>query len=352
VITVTPQAQQYIQHLLEVAGTPDGGVRISTPNHIDVRTATELDVALAQWPEPGDEIQYAADLRLFLQPEASSSLRGAQLVCEEGSLVLALPEKSEAGTGFRDSIARSLTVWRLHPLLPVLSAVLLVLLPSEAVAVALSTPARALVASSPVSPYALLAVPLAASIPAIGWAGTEQIWYLRAFRGKRIRPEELWSFTWSFFWRYLRLLLLFGLVSGALKVIAPMVLGIHATGWVALFGEALADIVIASAMTFMRPALAYSTSSAVRAVRIGWGMITAEWPAAAPYVIVPPLISAAATLPYAAIPLLPPTATNVLLWRLLVPGVASLLVVLCNGAIASYYLRRYTVDDNGAVHGA
>jgi hypothetical protein len=189
-------------------------------------------------------------------------------------------------------------------------------------------------------------VAIVASFPvlffSIGYVGTERIWYLRVFRGESLTPNLVWKLSWDFLGRYLVL---------GLMVLWPLY--VYAVGGLLLFHGAQLPLwywvgvyclitVADFALTFVTPALAYSTRKATQATRIGMGMIREYWPATATYVLVPPL----------AILLLArfnPQHLNPA-GVVLTTAASTLLNLLMKGATAAFYLRRHpAVSDYGAV---
>ncbi|MEA2681927.1 MAG: hypothetical protein QOK05_255 [Chloroflexota bacterium] len=96
-------------------------------------------------------------------------------------------------------------------------------------------------------------------------------------------------------------------------------------------------------LTFMTPALAFTTTSASQAFRIGLRMIRKTWPAAAWYVFLPPLalqflsvasgVDGTQSLP-------------------LIYGVGLIVATLdlaAKGAVAAFYLRRVPVGRDGSL---
>jgi hypothetical protein len=216
---------------------------------------------------------------------------------------------------FRSDLLAAIRVWGRHPLLPLLSTPIWAFpLPD--------TPA-----------FAWLALPLA--ILAAGWVGTERIWYLRAFRGQRIKPSEVWRFIWAFFWRFAKL----GLLVSVL--LAPILLISYKDPSLFLLLLTILSVPVDIALTFVTPALAYTTNKVFAAVPLGLRMVGTEWPRSAWYVLFPPLVILTLSRLVATTELHGPRG-----WAL---GVAtSLLYLAFKGATAAFYLRRHEVDENGA----
>jgi len=179
------------------------------------------------------------------------------------------------GDSFLRDFLASLRVWRHHPALPFLSTLIWAVpafFPDDA---------------------AFLVVDLPILLFSAGWVGTERIWYLRAFRRGSIRPREVWTLTWAFVGRFVRLGLL--ILVSFLPVLAiaywnPSLL----TLLIALFA-----LPIDMALTFVTPALSYTTNSVRTALRVGLQMVRTGLPASALYVLFPPLamLAAARVLP-------------------------------------------------------
>ena len=182
---------------------------------------------------------------------------------------------SPTWTEFKADLRASLRAWRVAPLLPLTSVALFL-------------------TSYLPDPWWWLGLP--AFLFAMGWLGSERIWYLRIYRNEAISPRDLWHMTWAFFWRFVRL----GLIAAILW--SPvLILGFRNIAndpdnaekafstpavWVA---SALLTVVLDFALTFVTPALAFSTRRVNEAVRHGLRMLRDHWPQMAWYALVPPL---------------------------------------------------------------
>lgn len=219
--------------------------------------------------------------------------------------------------GFLQDFLASLRVWRHHPALPLLSTVI-----------------WAAPASFPDHPVFLL-VALPILLLSAGWVGTERIWYLRAFRGGGIGPGELWRLTWAFVWRFVRL--------GFLLFIPFLPFLAIAYRNPSLFTLLIAILVVPidMALTFVTPALSYTTKSLRTALGAGLQMVRTEWPASAWYVLFPPLAMLAAAR------ILPASRVS-LPGRFSLSVATTLLYIAFKGATAAFYLRRHDVGENGA----
>src|SRR6266508_1281859 len=214
---------------------------------------------------------------------------------------------------FSNDLRQALGVWRRSPALPTTSLALgLVYLVPE--------------------PYALGMFPLI--LFGIGWVGTERIWYLRSFRGRSISFGEIWRFTWGFLGRFVALGVL------VLLVYVPLFLAFAPTGNLSLL-LAIATILtipVDVALTFVTPALTYSTRRATTAIGLGLQTLRDEWPRCAVYALVPPLAFIVASL-------LSPTQAVV---QALLSGAAMLFNLWVKGATAAFYLRRHDTGDDGS----
>jgi hypothetical protein len=168
----------------------------------------------------------------------------------------------------------------------------------------------------------------------IGWLGTQRVWYLRAFRDGGLTLDEAWRFTWAFVGRFLTLGLVIGIV--ATPVVLPAFASRRAIGIVVgVIVTLLADF----ALTFVTPALAFTTRSVGDAWSVGWRMLREEWPGCAPYVLAPPLAVQAL---FRVVPLSQGG------FAIIAFIAATLFGLVCRGAIARYYARRVDVGDDGA----
>jgi len=216
---------------------------------------------------------------------------------------------------FLDDIGASAGAWRKVPLLPVVTIGL----------------AAGTVATIPANGnFAVLLGGFAIGLFYIGWFGTQFIWYQRAFEGQPIRAVELWSLTWGFIARYVRLYFLWLIPVLVLVLVAVRwsAFGVGSLGWrIGVLGYILA---IDIANTFITPTLAFSTRKVTKAVPIGFRMLASGWPEDWKYAVIPGVAAA---------------AFGGLYWLAPSPGrpaleiLAALTSLLFAGAIARYYLR-------------
>ncbi|HVF54280.1 MAG TPA: hypothetical protein VNC78_11855 [Actinomycetota bacterium] len=231
---------------------------------------------------------------------------------------------------FGDDLVAALRAWRAAPLLPLIYVGI------------------CLAPYAPFPPMWSLTAP-AVLLFWVGWVGTERIWYLRLFRGKELPAAEALAMTWQFLGRYLLLALITGVPAAALYA-----LGIWAAGG---FGSdprpteppvmaagLLAVLLVGFALTFIAPALAFTTRQIRAAGRIGFRMLSEGWPRTFSYALIPSIALAFVT--YAPSLLAPDSLAYQL------PGVVvmALLSTLFRGGIAAYYLRYMEVGDEGAAY--
>lgn len=177
----------------------------------------------------------------------------------------------------------------------------------------------------------------------LGFNGTQRVWFLRIFRGKTLSPREAWGLSWRFCGRFFALALL---VGGPFMVL--VVVYIETTHHARFSGAwmlviAIVGILFDVLLTFVTPALAFNTRRATTALAFGLRMIVKTWPAAAVYVLFPPLALQLAL--YQPESLL---GAN----RLLIEVgsvVAALVSLVFKGAVTAFYLRYVAgVGDDGA----
>jgi len=187
-----------------------------------------------------------------------------------------------------------------------------------------------------------------------GWVGTERVWYLRVYGDKALQPLELWALTWAFVPRYfvlglwlvlpvslLSAVLLFGYFWGS-PHLPPSLIWLAAVGyWVPGFVVmCLLDVLL----TFVTPALAYTTSDVGVAWTIGWRMLRDNWPRSAGYTLVPSLalLVTFQTFPGPFLGTIDTLVAN---------AVLILINLWAKGATTAFYLRRYHTGDTGAAFG-
>jgi hypothetical protein len=190
------------------------------------------------------------------------------------------------------------------------------------------------------SPGVLLA-DLAIVLFWLGWAGAERIFFLRHLEKKPVTLGELLGYCPSFCGRFFKLSVLLGSA-----VFGPMLFMIvsrrtapHALGFklgIAIF------MALDFVLTFVPSALAFTTRSVRRSLRIGLQMIGRTWPRCGLYVLCPPLALNFVNTIY------PTHLTGV---RLVVTAGLTALGLLAKGATAAFYLReRPTYGPDGAAH--
>lgn len=175
----------------------------------------------------------------------------------------------------------------------------------------------------------------------LGFSATERVYYLRLFQDRPFSIREVPTLTGQYFARFLRLLLIVAAVFVALFLVVVLVeVGVHqrTTGTGSslplrvylstLFIVFLADV----ALTFVSPALVFTTSSAWEALRFGLRLLRTTWPNSVWYVLTPGL-----TL-YALAAIFPKTEIGAGVGTV-VSVVGGLLAFGFKGAVVPYYLR-------------
>jgi hypothetical protein len=224
--------------------------------------------------------------------------------------------------GFLDDVRASLGVWRKAPLLPMTTTLV----------AAVSSPY--LLTALFESWAGAILIPI--ELFAIGWfGGTQLIWYRRAFDGRPMRPGELIPLTWSMIARYFWLYFL---------AVVPIVVVVFAAIWrptlhfdspVTRAGLLAYGVVLAMVLTFMNPALAFSTRRVSKAIPIGLGMLVQGWPANWGYIFVPGVVGGALGSAYWFVPSL---------GRAVLEMGITLIYFIFAGAIARHYLRSQVAD--------
>jgi hypothetical protein len=169
----------------------------------------------------------------------------------------------------------------------------------------------------------------------LGWDGVERTFFLHQREGKRVSFSELLESVPRFVGRFLRLGLLVGIVTFPAMLVAIHLAHRFSTEASRAAAQRLALVPIIVALdfvlTFVPPALVFTTRSAREALRIGRAMIRQTWPRSALYVLCPPLALNLLNTIY---------STHVpAALRLWTSAALGLLALLAKGAIAAFYLR-------------
>lgn len=230
---------------------------------------------------------------------------------------------------FRDDLLEAWGVWRRHPWLPAASVALVLLVSLPAALFELSSAGPGDVPGTAFVFVALPTIPVAIFLA--GWMGTERLVYLSDWISQPLRAAQLWKAGWGYAGRFVAL----GLVTivPVMVVLAPVAWGGGPQSTAVLVSRVTVAIILDVALTFVTPALAYSTDSAWHAIRIGLWTLRESWPLDATYVLVPPLLLAA----------LSQTTTDSAT-GLVLSAAWALTGLLAKGAIARFYLRHHTPD--------
>jgi hypothetical protein len=166
-----------------------------------------------------------------------------------------------------------------------------------------------------------------------GWYGAERVFFLCKRDGKEIILGDLLECAPHFVGRFFRLGLLAAMVAVPLNMFVFARLGETSSKAPRL---ALLLMVVAGdfLLTFVTPALVFTTRSAWQALRIGVSMIRQTWPGSGLYVLCPPL---ALNMLNAIYP------THLPIVRLVSTATFVLLALLAKGATVAFYLRERPV---------
>jgi len=186
----------------------------------------------------------------------------------------------------------------------------------------------------------------------LGWYGVERVFFLRQFGGRPAALSHLLSLVRFFVRRFFVLGVLVGSIFLASFFGLARILGIDVyhlgdgNGPPISFGVAVMLVVlwIDFGLTFVTPALSYTTRSVVRALDIGLGMIGETWPRSVLYVLCPPLALSFLNHVF-------PVGAPVV--QLAITCVVTIVGLLAKGAIAAFYLReRGSYAEDGAAYRA
>ncbi len=218
--------------------------------------------------------------------------------------------------GFGADFIEALTAWKRAPLLPTLTVLVELLLIAP-------------------TGNGLLALPV--SLFSVSWPGVQRAWYLRAFEERRLGLRELPTLWKAYFGRFFFTGVIVSLVF------LPFILFAFArfddsNPSDTAFRVAIGVLAIATdfALTFVTPALAFTTDAPWVAIRLGLRMIRATWPACALYVLLPPL----------ALQLLFGVSRTFDPLRAVALVASALLALICKGATLRFYIRRTGVVDS------
>lgn len=177
-----------------------------------------------------------------------------------------------------------------------------------------------------------------------GWAGAERIFFLRHFAGKPVTLRHLLSLVKPFIGRFLALGFLAGAAMATWWVLLRILSGGNLKAALPRSGIGMMAFTVATdfALTFVPAALAFTTRSVPRALRIGFAMIRGTWPGCALYVLFPPLALNLNSLVY---------PVDLPMLRLFGAAALAVVALLAKGATVAFYLRQRPVDaDDGAAY--
>lgn len=201
---------------------------------------------------------------------------------------------------FLSDLHRTFAAWRRQPMLP-----LSVLALSAAIAFAGAGD------SLPLAPAMILLL-----VFYVGFLATQRVWYVRAWDGRGLTPGETVRLSLGFFWPYVAL----GLVAGILGLLVYYPVSL-------LAGELPARIVAMIAVdvpfTFVTSAIAVDRLAVAEAIPTGWRVLRTGFRRCAPHALLPPLVLYA--------------FADRQIWWLFV--VAELVALVARGVTTSYYVR-------------
>jgi hypothetical protein len=178
----------------------------------------------------------------------------------------------------------------------------------------------------------------------LGWFGSERIFFLHRLEGRPVTLRHLLRLVRPFCGRFAGLAFFVGApIVGAIVLVEFAIKGDGGPAklWLYwIFG--LVTVAVDFGLTFVTPALAYTTPSAAEAMSIGAAMIRETWPRCMLYVLCPPLALNLGIL-------IAPTENP---W---VDLAATIVLVtfglVAKGAIAAFYLReRGSRGEDGAAY--
>jgi len=237
------------------------------------------------------------------------------------------PRIPASQAAFLDDLRRVLRAWRVAPLLPVLTL-------AVAAAQLLSGSGQPGVAAL----FGLLSLLL------VGWPGAERLWYLRLWTGRTLTVAEAWRATLRCFGRFFVLALVVGLAVAVLAL--PVIVAFFRAADFAADGTVsfpdgfppwavgyavLLTIAGYAVLTFVTPALVYSSRRVRDAIPIGLRLLRVSWPRTWAYVLVPAVLAGAPSILVGLEPLGAATALATLF--------SAVVLALGRGAVAAFYLR-------------
>lgn len=186
----------------------------------------------------------------------------------------------------------------------------------------------------------------------VAFSATQRIFYLRFWKARDFSIREVPKLTWSLAGRFYRLLAIVGVpilllmgiivgVEGAVKTTshnAKDVLPLRVyVSWLVVF------FLVDTLLTFVTPALVYSTRSAKESLKLGFKFLRNTWPNSAWYVLTPGLTISAIALAI-------PKSDGGSVVGVVIFVASGLVAFGFRGAVVPYYLRLvYAVGEDGAV---
>jgi hypothetical protein len=163
----------------------------------------------------------------------------------------------------------------------------------------------------------------------LGFVGTQRAWFQDAFRGEKLRADEVTSLTIGYMRRFVELALLIVIPFVPVAMVVTSSDPDSRPGPVLIAAIA---ILLDVTLTFVVPALALTTSSVWQALRIGRQMISTTWPTCAWYVLLPGVT-------FASLVFVLPKSSTVKVVDLIGAVLFPVIALWFKGAILAFYLR-------------
>lgn len=220
-------------------------------------------------------------------------------------------------SSFRADLKASLHALRSAPLL-VLTSVVVAALPAV-----LTTTSK----HHRTSGWAVI-VGLPLELFGIGFSGTQRLWLIHSWRQSRIAAGEVWSLTWRYTGRFMRL----GLMVFWPFVPVAIVAALIGRTWLFIVVLTIYGFFLDALLTFVVPDLTFVTNSATNAWKGGRELLSATWPNSRWYVLAPGLAALAAGNSIGRLHTHP--------WEnAIAASLGTLIALAMKGAILAYYLR-------------
>ena len=173
---------------------------------------------------------------------------------------------------------------------------------------------------------AILALP--AIVFNVGFLGTQRVWFLYAQQDQVMTGKDIWSLSWRFFWRFVRLGLLAGFLDSLLVAVVRPWTGHNALIWSTAIVGLVGDVLL----TFVVPALVFTTDSVTQAGKLGLSLLARSWRQSWPYLLTPGLTLVSVGQVWG-------SRGSAFVPAVVIATVGSVLGLWFKGAIVRHYLR-------------